>query len=86
MCPITLCGGGIEDLQEFMQQPPGHDLLSEIYHSKEAVIGMLYWSELKEVSLGNLSQFKRPKLRVSYWTNITKEPNPSARRRPCAAP
>jgi hypothetical protein len=55
-----------EDLRDFMQQPPERDLLSEIYHNKKAIKGLLYWSELREINLGNLSQFQKPKPRVSY--------------------
>jgi hypothetical protein len=58
--------GRSESLQEFNQQPPRRDLISEIYQEKKAVKGPRLWSDLKQVNLGNLSRFNKPKPRVSY--------------------
>jgi hypothetical protein len=56
----------LKDLRNFMQQPAEPDLLSEIYQKKKAVKGARLWVDLKEINLGNLSQFRKPKPRVSY--------------------
>jgi ribosomal protein L37E len=53
-----------EELQDFMQQPAGHDLLFEIYQQKKAIKGLFSWSDLRQINLGDLSQFQKPKPRV----------------------
>jgi hypothetical protein len=51
-------------LRDFIQQPAERNLLSEIYRKKKAAKGLRLWSDLKQINLGDLSKFNRPKSRL----------------------
>jgi hypothetical protein len=53
-----------ESLRDFDQQPAGRNLLSEIHGMKKAAKGLRLWYDLKQINLGDLSRFPRPKPRV----------------------
>jgi hypothetical protein len=65
--------GRSESLQDFNQQPAERNLLSEIYKMKKAAKGLRLWSDLKQINLGDLSRFPKPKPRVSYLQDASEK-------------